>query len=319
MNDINFWKRTFLCGASLLLIAASPAMASGVDAMSTEGVAAVQQNGRTVTVTVNDAMGPVIGANVLVKGTTIGSITDMDGNAVIQGVPNGAVIIVSYIGYITQEINLPNGQSALTVELKEDAETLDEVVVVGYGTQAKKDITGSVAVVSRDAITEQPVATFAEALQGRASSVYINNAGGPAGDTTIRIRGVGSANGSDPLIIVDGVDLSPIEATYFVQDHKNYLWIRRKPIMEFDIERQQYITRKRKPDFECYLEKQVNGGVVEYKGVFTFLRFRYSMVGVWDRILGKDLQRLNLYVERLPLKEQTILKGINERKRNNGK
>ena len=120
-------------------------------------------------------------------------------------------------------------------------------------------------------------------------------------------------------IIVDGVDLSPIEATYFVQDHKNYLWIRRKPIMEFDIERQQYITRKRKPDFECYLEKQVNGGVVEYKGVFTFLRFRYSMVGVWDRILGKDLQRLNLYVERLPLKEQTILKGINERKRNNGK
>ncbi|MBR1541364.1 MAG: carboxypeptidase-like regulatory domain-containing protein, partial [Bacteroidaceae bacterium] len=87
-------------------------------------------------------MGPVIGANVLVKGTTIGSITDMDGNAVIQGVPNGAVIVVSYIGYITQEINLPNGQSALTVELKEDAETLDEVVVVGYGTQAKKDITG---------------------------------------------------------------------------------------------------------------------------------------------------------------------------------
>ena len=212
MNDIKNWKRTFLCGASLLLIAASPAMASGVDAMSTEGVAAVQQNGRTVTVTVNDAMGPVIGANVLVKGTTIGSITDMDGNAVIQGVPNGAVIIVSYIGYITQEINLPNGQSALTVELKEDAETLDEVVVVGYGTQAKKDITGSVAVVSRDAITEQPVATFAEALQGRASSVYINNAGGPAGDTTIRIRGVGSANGSDPLIIVDGVQGADISS-----------------------------------------------------------------------------------------------------------
>ena len=212
MNDIKNWKRTFLYGAYLLLIAASPAMASGVDAMSTEGVAAVQQNGRTVTVTVNDAMGPVIGANVLVKGTTIGSITDMDGNAVIQGVPNGAVIVVSYIGYITQEINLPNGQSALTVELKEDAETLDEVVVVGYGTQAKKDITGSVAVVSRDAITEQPVATFAEALQGRASGVYINNSGGPAGETTIRIRGVGSMNGSDPLIIIDGVQGADINA-----------------------------------------------------------------------------------------------------------
>ena len=212
MNDIKNWKRTFLCGASLLLIAASSAMAAGVDAMSTEGVAAVQQNGRTVTVTVNDAMGPVIGANVLVKGTTIGSITDMDGNAVIQGVPNGAVIVVSYIGYITQEINLPNGQNALQVTLREDAETLDEVVVVGYGTQAKKDITGSVAVVSRDAITEQPVATFAEALQGRASGVYINTSGGPAGETTIRIRGVGSVNGSDPLIIIDGVQGADINS-----------------------------------------------------------------------------------------------------------
>ena len=212
MNDIKNWKRTFLCGASLLLIAASPAMASGVDAMSTKGVAAVQQNGRTVTVTVNDAMGPVIGANVLVKGTTIGSITDMDGNAVIQGVPNGAVIVISYIGYITQEISLPNGQNALTVELREDAETLDEVVVVGYGTQAKKDITGSVAVVSRDAIQEQPVATFAEALQGRASGVYISNGGGPAGETTIRIRGVGSVNGSDPLIIIDGVQGADINS-----------------------------------------------------------------------------------------------------------
>ena len=205
MNDIKNWKRTFLCGASLLLIAASPAMASGVDAMSTEGVAAVQQNGRTVTVTVNDAMGPVIGANVLVKGTTIGSITDMDGNAVIQGVPNGAVIVVSYIGYITQEIQLQNGQNSLQVTLREDAETLDEVVVVGYGTQAKKDITGSVAVVSRDAIAEQPVATFAEALQGRASGVFVSSSGAPGAGTTIRIRGVGSVNGSDPLIIVDGV------------------------------------------------------------------------------------------------------------------
>ena len=205
MNDIKNWKRTFLCGASLLLIAASPAMASGVDAMSTEGVAAVQQNGRTVTVTVNDAMGPVIGANVLVRGTTIGSITDMDGNAVIQGVPNGAVIVVSYIGYITQEINLPNGQNALQVTLREDAETLDEVVVVGYGTQAKKDITGSVAVVSRDAIAEQPVATFAEALQGRAAGVYVSAGGAPGAGTTIRVRGVGGVNGSDPLIIVDGV------------------------------------------------------------------------------------------------------------------
>ena len=177
---------------------------------NTNGVAssesrAVRQTGRTVTVTVRDAMGEVIGANVLVKGTTIGGITNMDGVAVIQGVPNNAVIQVSYVGYVTQEVALQNGQTSLSVTLREDSEALEEVVVVGYGTQAKKDITGSVAVVSRDAIAAQPVSSFAEALQGQASGVYINNGGGPAGETTIRIRGVGSVNGSDPLIIVDGI------------------------------------------------------------------------------------------------------------------
>ncbi len=205
MNDMNLWKHTFLFGASLFLACATPAMAAEIGDMSTEGIASVQQNGRTVNVTVNDAMGPVIGANVIVKGTTIGSITDMDGHATIDGVPNGAVLVISYIGYITQEVSLQNRQTSLEVTLREDSETLDEVVVVGYGTQAKKDITGSVAVVSRDAITEQPVATFAEALQGKASGVYITGGGAPGAETTIRIRGVGSVNGSDPLIIVDGV------------------------------------------------------------------------------------------------------------------
>ena len=85
--------------------------------------------------------------------------------------------------------------------------------------------------------------------------------------------------------------------------------------MQYDFDQQQYITRKRKPAFECYLEKQVDGDVVAYKGTFTFLRFRYSVVGVWDKILGKDMQRLNLYVERMPMKDQTILNGINERKK----
>lgn len=116
-------------------------------------------------------------------------------------------------------------------------------------------------------------------------------------------------------IRVDGVDLSPIEGTYFEQDHKKYLWLKRKPIMEFDMELGKYRTRKRTPTLECYLEKQIDGNTLAYKGTFTFLRFRYSIVGVWDKILGKDLQRLNLYVERLPMSEQTILKGINERKK----
>ena len=113
-------------------------------------------------------------------------------------------------------------------------------------------------------------------------------------------------------LIIDGVALDGgIDAQYFTLNHKNYLWIKRKPIMQYDFELQQYTIRKRKPYFECYLEKQVDNNVVAYKGKFTFLRFNY-------KILGKDLQRLNLYVERLPMKEQTILNSINERKRNDG-
>lgn len=193
-----------LCALPLSLAVISPALATEESA-SAAGVNWVQQDGRTVKVTVKDAAGEIIGANVIVKGTTIGSITDMSGVAVIQGVPNGAILQVSYVGYTTVDVPLKNNQESIVVTLKEDAEALDEVVVVGYGTQAKKDITGSVAVVSREDIQVQPVASFAEALQGRAPGVYVNTSGGPSGETTIRIRGVGSMKGSDPLIIVDGV------------------------------------------------------------------------------------------------------------------
>ena len=193
-----------LCALPLSLAVISPAVATEESA-SAIGVNWVQQKGRTVKVTVKDAAGEIIGANVIVKGTTIGSITDMSGVAVIQDVPNGAILQVSYVGYTTVDVPLKNNEESIVVTLKEDAEALDEVVVVGYGTQAKKDITGSVAVVSRDDIQVQPVASFAEALQGRAPGVYVNTSGGPSGETTIRIRGVGSMKGSDPLIIVDGV------------------------------------------------------------------------------------------------------------------
>jgi hypothetical protein len=117
-------------------------------------------------------------------------------------------------------------------------------------------------------------------------------------------------------LTIDGVNLEGgIEATYFTQDRKNYLWLKRKKMMEYDFESQTYRTRKREPQWEAYLEKQVEGNTVAYKGTFTFLRFKYSIVGVWDRILGNDKQRLNLYVERLPMAQQTILNGINERRR----
>ena len=173
---------------------------------------ALQQDGRRVTCVISDKAGPIVGANVLVKGTTIGNISDMDGRVILDGVPDNAILVVSYIGYVTQEISLKNSQNNIKVKLAEDTQALDEVVVVGYGTQAKKDITGSVAVVSTEELKETPVATFSEALQGKASGVYISNSGGPSGETTIRIRGVGSLNGSDPLIVVDGVSNVDIDA-----------------------------------------------------------------------------------------------------------
>lgn len=205
MSNVVFWRQVFL-GASLFLCGGYPIIAAEVgDLTPNVGTRSLQQDGRRVICAISDKAGPIVGANVLVKGTTIGNISDMDGRVILDGVPSNAILVVSYIGYVSQEIPLKSSQTNVRIQLVEDTQALDEVVVVGYGTQSKKDITGSVAVVSTDAIHETPVATFAEALQGKASGVYISNSGGPSGETTIRIRGVGSLNSSDPLIVVDGV------------------------------------------------------------------------------------------------------------------
>lgn len=158
---------------------------------------------------VDESGDPVIGASIQVKGTSQGTVTDIDGSFMLT-VPAGSnTLVISYVGMSAQEVEVrPN----VRVVLIEDMEVLDELVVVGYGTQAKKDITGSVAVVSADQLTEMPVATFAEALQGKASGVYVSTTGAPGSGTTIRIRGVGSVNGSDPLIVVDGVSNVSIDA-----------------------------------------------------------------------------------------------------------
>lgn len=117
-------------------------------------------------------------------------------------------------------------------------------------------------------------------------------------------------------VAVQGIDLSPIEATFFKDDDgDSYVWLKRKPIMDYDFESQSYKTRPRKPSFEAYMKKQLDDGAVAYRGEFMFMRFRFSIVGIWDIVLGKENQRLNLFVERLPMSEQTILKKINEQKR----
>lgn len=112
---------------------------------------------------------------------------------------------------------------------------------------------------------------------------------------------------------IEGIDLSPIEGVYFQDGGKQYLWIKRKPLIEYDYESQTYKKRPREPRWETYLEKQVENNSVAYKGEFHLLHFRFSIVGTWDMVLGKDKQRLNLYVERMPMKEQTIIKNISER------
>lgn len=114
-------------------------------------------------------------------------------------------------------------------------------------------------------------------------------------------------------LTIDGVSLEGgIEAVYFKQDGKNYLWIKRRAMLEYDFETKEYKARKREPQWEAYLEKQIDSSRIAYKGVFSFFKFRYSIVGIWDAILGKEKQRLNLFVERLPMNEQTIINNINE-------
>lgn len=121
-------------------------------------------------------------------------------------------------------------------------------------------------------------------------------------------------------LTIDGITLEGgIEAMYFKQDSQNYLWLKRKALLEYDFNTQKYIERKREPQWEVYLEKQVNDNGIAYKGSFTFFKFKYSIIGIWDAILGKDKQRLNLYVERLPRNEQTIINNINKLKKETSK
>ena len=117
-------------------------------------------------------------------------------------------------------------------------------------------------------------------------------------------------------ISIYGIDLSPIEATFFKDDDGDtYLWLKRSPVMEYDFETMSYKKRPRRPSFEAYMKKQMEDDVVAFKGQFMFMRFKFSIVGVWDTVIGKDKSRMNLFVERLPMSQQTILNDINERKR----
>ena len=162
--------------------------------------AAVQA--QEVSGTVADAMGPVIGATVMEKGTSNGTVTDFDGNFTLKVQP-GKTLVFSYVGYLTVEQPAANGMQVL---LKEDSKQLQEVVVTGYTTQRKADLTGAISVVNVNELAKQNENNPMKALQGRVPGMNISADGNLAGAATVRIRGEGTLNaGLDPLYIVDGV------------------------------------------------------------------------------------------------------------------
>lgn len=158
----------------------------------------------TVQGVVKDQTGEtVIGASVMEKGTTNGTITGIDGDFSLNMSPKGT-LVVSFVGYKTQEVQV-KGQKQLQVVLSEDAEMLDEVVVIGYGTMKKSDLTGAVSSIGNKDIKDSPVSNLGQAIQGKISGVQIVDAGKPGDNVSIKIRGLGSINNCDPLVVIDGV------------------------------------------------------------------------------------------------------------------
>ena len=160
---------------------------------------------QTVTGTVSDANGPLPAANVIIKGTSISTITDFDGNYTIGNVDPNAVIIFSYLGYVTQEIAV-NGSNVINVKLTEEAQNLNEVVVTGYVGQRRNSISGAVAQVDIENLSKTRVHDVAQALQGQVAGVFVAaNTGAPGDGIKLRVRGEGTLGNNDVLYVVDGV------------------------------------------------------------------------------------------------------------------
>lgn len=210
MKSNSFFSNRKALTALLLcsgFIAARPVSVMAEDA--TTAVQVVQQQKQSVSGTVKDAAGePIIGASILEKGTTNGTITDFDGNFTLSVFPK-ATLVISYIGYKMQEVAVVAGKS-VQVSMEEDSETLDEVVVVGYGVQKKSDVTGSVTSVSKDRLEKLPVTNVLQAVQGASAGVTITQTSSIPGDAPdALVRGQNSINAnSGPYIVVDGVPIS---------------------------------------------------------------------------------------------------------------
>ncbi|HPH19902.1 MAG TPA: carboxypeptidase-like regulatory domain-containing protein, partial [Haliscomenobacter sp.] len=159
---------------------------------------------------ISDTSGEVLpGASISVKGTTNGAVSDLDGTYQLEGISAQATLVISYTGYISQEIAV-NNRTLIDVVLSLDVEALNEVVVVGYGTQRKSSTTGSIVSIKASDLMQTPVVNVAQGIQARASGIQVTqNSGAPGGNVSVRIRGTNSINGtSEPLYVVDGIQVS---------------------------------------------------------------------------------------------------------------
>lgn len=181
---------------------------TAVRAEGLDPVSVIEQNITTITGFVSDSEGnPLPGAYILEKGTKNGTISDFDGNFTIRVANEEAVLKISFLGFVTQTVSV-KGKTNLSISLKTDASQLDEVVVVGYGTVKKSDLTGSVSSIKAEELTKSGAIGIEQALAGKAAGVVVNQASGaPGSGASIRIRGISSLSGSDPLYVIDGIPM----------------------------------------------------------------------------------------------------------------
>ena len=197
----NFRKTALLVSAMALI-----GLGYSTNANAAEAPQEVQQAAKKITGTVVDASGPVIGASVVVKGTSNGVATDFDGNFTLNANP-GQTLVISYIGYLNKEVKITASQSNYKITLEEDKQLLDEVVVVGYGTMKKSDLSGASATLGEEQLKDAHITNLDQAFQGRVTGVSaVQTSGAPGSSSSIRVRGQATINaGAEPLYVIDGV------------------------------------------------------------------------------------------------------------------
>ena len=167
---------------------------------------------------------PIIGATVLIKDTSIGTTTDFDGNFILPNVPDGATLVFSYLGFVSLELVVNNNE--ISIYLEPSISELDEVVLVGYGTQAKKEVTGAVSVLGSKDIEKLNPVRVEQAMQGQVAGVTVTSASGsPGSGSNIRIRGISTNGDSRPLIMVDGNIIEDLSVINPNDINKTIAWL----------------------------------------------------------------------------------------------